>query len=68
MFVAKNGAGESVQVKVTCSIGIATFPLAGDTWETLFKAADTALYASKSGGRNRSTAWAPTARPGHAAA
>jgi len=67
-FVAKNGSGESVQVKVTCSVGIATFPLAGDTWETLFKAADTALYASKTGGRNRSTAWAPPCRAGHAAA
>ena len=46
-------------LKVTCSVGVATFPEAGRDWETLFKAADAALYASKSGGRNRSTAWSP---------
>jgi diguanylate cyclase (GGDEF)-like protein len=44
-------------LKVTCSIGIATFPEAGRDWESLFRAADGALYVSKSGGRNRSTAW-----------
>jgi diguanylate cyclase (GGDEF)-like protein len=47
-------------LKVTCSLGIATFPEAGKDWETLFKAADSALYSSKRSGRNRSTAWAPT--------
>jgi diguanylate cyclase (GGDEF)-like protein len=46
-------------IQVTCSIGIATFPEAGGTWEELFKAADEALYVSKRSGRNRSTAWAP---------
>ncbi len=40
-------------VECTCSIGIATFPEAGDTWDELFKAADEALYQSKRGGRNR---------------
>jgi len=44
-------------LKVTCSVGIATFPEAGRDWDTLFKAADAALYASKRGGRNRTTAW-----------
>ncbi|HEX9295748.1 MAG TPA: sensor domain-containing diguanylate cyclase [Polyangiaceae bacterium] len=44
-------------LKVTCSIGIATFPEAGRDWDTLFKAADAALYTSKRAGRNRSTAW-----------
>jgi two-component system cell cycle response regulator len=43
-------------IKVTCSLGTATFPEAGRDWETLFKGADEALYASKRGGRNRSTA------------
>ena len=61
-FVAKNSAGETVDLRVTCSIGIATFPAAGADWDTLFKAADTALYASKQGGRNRSTAWSPAAK------
>jgi two-component system, cell cycle response regulator len=46
-------------VKVTCSLGTSTFPEAGRDWESLFKAADDALYASKRGGRNRSTAAGP---------
>ena len=45
--------------KVTCSLGVATFPEAGRDWDTLFKAADDALYASKHGGRNRVTASVP---------
>jgi diguanylate cyclase (GGDEF)-like protein len=44
-------------LNVTCSLGVATAPLAGQTWETLFKASDDALYASKRGGRNRITVW-----------
>jgi diguanylate cyclase (GGDEF)-like protein len=48
-------------VQVTCSIGIATFPEAGSTWEELFKAADESLYVSKRSGRNRSTAWSAAA-------
>ncbi len=44
-------------LQVTCSIGVATFPDAGQTWDTLFKAADEALFVSKRSGRNRSTAW-----------
>ena len=32
---------------VTCSVGLATFPEAGTTWEALFKAADEALYVSE---------------------
>ncbi|HMJ56432.1 MAG TPA: sensor domain-containing diguanylate cyclase [Polyangiaceae bacterium] len=50
-------ATQSGPLKVTCSVGAATFPEAGRDWEALFKAADAALYASKRGGRNRSTAW-----------
>ncbi len=46
-------------VGVTCSIGVATYPEAGQDWETLFKAADEALYVSKRSGRNRTTPWAP---------
>jgi diguanylate cyclase (GGDEF)-like protein len=44
-------------LSVTCSIGVATFPEAGQSWEALFKAADEALYVSKRSGRNRCTAW-----------
>jgi two-component system cell cycle response regulator len=44
-------------LSVTCSVGVAPFPAAGQTWEALFKATDDALYASKRGGRNRVTVW-----------
>jgi diguanylate cyclase (GGDEF)-like protein len=47
---------------VTCSVGVSTFPQAGSTWETMFKAADEALYVSKRSGRDRSTAWRPKRR------
>ena len=46
-------------LSVTCSVGVASFPAAGRTWEALFKATDEALYASKRGGRNRVTVWSP---------
>ena len=46
-------------LSVTCSIGVSTFPQAGASWETLFKASDEALYVSKRSGRDRCTAWRP---------
>jgi diguanylate cyclase (GGDEF)-like protein len=46
-------------VRVTCSIGVATFPASGAPWDALFMAADTALYASKQGGRNRTSVATP---------
>jgi diguanylate cyclase (GGDEF)-like protein len=54
MFRAPQGV-----LSVTCSIGLATFPEAGRDWDSLFKAADEALYVSKRSGRNRCTAWRP---------
>ncbi|MGH7297328.1 MAG: GGDEF domain-containing protein, partial [Polyangiaceae bacterium] len=47
----------SSAISVTCSIGVATMPEAGQAWDPLFKAADEALYVSKRSGRNRCTAW-----------
>jgi len=38
---------------VTISLGVAAFPDHGTTWETLFHAADAALYRAKAGGRDR---------------
>lgn len=46
-------------LQVTCSLGVATFPLAGQDWTALFKATDEALYVSKRKGRNRVSVWAP---------
>ena len=43
------------EIRCTCSVGIATYPFAGETWDVLFKAADDALYVSKRGGRDRAT-------------
>ena len=40
---------------VTASMGLACFPQHGADPESLLRAADTALYASKHGGRNRYT-------------
>jgi two-component system cell cycle response regulator len=50
------------ELSVTCSLGVATFPEAGTSWDELFKAADEALYVSKRSGRDRSTAWSPSMR------
>jgi diguanylate cyclase (GGDEF)-like protein len=40
-------------VKVTASVGVATFPFDGADAATLLRSADRALYASKRAGRNR---------------
>ncbi|HEY6557073.1 MAG TPA: sensor domain-containing diguanylate cyclase [Polyangiaceae bacterium] len=50
---------DAAVLRVTCSLGVATFPNAARSWDALFKATDEALYASKRGGRNRATAWSP---------
>jgi diguanylate cyclase (GGDEF)-like protein len=42
-------------VRVTSSIGLACFPIDADSEKDLAQAADTALYVSKRGGRNRVT-------------
>jgi diguanylate cyclase (GGDEF)-like protein len=56
------------ELTVTCSVGVSTFPVGGHDWDSLFKAADEALYVSKRTGRNRVTHASakramPTAQP-----
>jgi two-component system, cell cycle response regulator len=43
------------EFSVTCSVGVATFPDGGSDWDSLFKAADEALYVSKRAGRNQTS-------------
>ena len=39
--------------RVTISIGVASFPQSGDSFQAAMKAADEALYSAKDGGRNK---------------
>ena len=41
------------KLKVTCSLGVATYPEHARDRETLFDASDRALYKAKHSGRNR---------------
>jgi len=41
--------------QVNCSLGVATHPHDGATWDELYKATDDALYVSKRSGRNQTT-------------
>ncbi len=56
--------GESL--RVTISVGVATFPGQGDNAHQLFERADQALYQSKQNGRNRCTMASIPPRPGGA--
>ncbi|NLL77025.1 MAG: diguanylate cyclase [Clostridiales bacterium] len=46
-------AGEYVKYMVTASIGAAVFPRDGKDFESLYKAADNALYSAKKRGKNQ---------------
>lgn len=43
------------EVNITSSIGVAIYPKDGTTFEELYKKADSAMYKSKNGGKNRYT-------------
>jgi diguanylate cyclase (GGDEF)-like protein len=60
-------AGEGT-LKLTVSIGLASFPSFGDTGQAVLRAADAALYKAKSAGRNRVIMGTPSgSRPSSAA-
>jgi diguanylate cyclase (GGDEF)-like protein len=48
---------EHPELKVSCSIGVAHFPQAGHTPDSLKEKADKALYQAKEAGRDRAVAW-----------
>jgi diguanylate cyclase (GGDEF)-like protein len=50
---AQFGGRDGLQVRVTVSIGTATYPGNGTTWQQLLDQADKAMYLAKSRGRNR---------------
>lgn len=47
-------------LRITVSIGVASWPLHGDSADTLVAAADAALYIAKRSGRNRISRYEPT--------
>ena len=60
-------AGEGT-LKLTVSIGLASFPSLGDTGQAVLRAADVALYKAKAAGRNRVIMGTPSgSRPSSAA-
>lgn len=52
-FFKEFEAGEYVKYSATASIGAAVFPKDGEDFETLYKAADQALYKAKERGKNQ---------------
>ncbi len=50
--------------KLTCSLGVASYPADGNTARALINAADIALYRAKSDGRNRTVLFDPTQKNG----
>jgi diguanylate cyclase (GGDEF)-like protein len=48
---------------LTISFGVVEYPAHGQGWSDLMRAADEALYAAKSGGRNRSVAYGSELQP-----
>ncbi len=54
--------GDAGTVHISCSIGIAFFAKHGEDYDSLFKAADSALYEAKEAGKDCYRVYAPSAR------
>ncbi|MBP7635482.1 diguanylate cyclase [Candidatus Ozemobacteraceae bacterium] len=54
---------EGSVLRVTVSLGIASFPEHGTDKMSLIKKSDEAMYWSKEAGRNRVTTWSPAGKP-----
>lgn len=55
--IEKTYTKDDQTVHVTCSIGVALYPMDGHTFQELYKKADIALYNTKSHGRNGYTVY-----------
>ena len=56
---------DATPIRMTVSIGVASWPAQADSAQTLVAAADAAMYAAKQGGRNRVVRYEPAlAQPG----
>jgi diguanylate cyclase (GGDEF)-like protein/PAS domain S-box-containing protein len=51
-FLALNIEHKGVRLEATLSLGVASFPQHGATWEQVMHSADQAMYAAKAAGRN----------------
>ena len=56
--------GHALELTVTCSVGVATYPGDGTTVAALLRNADAAMYTAKRGGRNRVEIAAGDTAPG----
>ncbi|MCD4701014.1 MAG: diguanylate cyclase, partial [Candidatus Aegiribacteria sp.] len=52
-FLEQCRSREFSKIRLTCSIGIASFPIDGRDWLSVFNAADRRLYSAKRHGRDR---------------